>query len=271
MKFKPLAFAAAILFLSCVVSAQDKPLILQTEDKWRLDAVFTPAQDGKYLILLHDLGKTKKDFAAFTKALKNNGYGYVALDLRGHGQSTNLDVQTNFKKTGEDNEFNQMTKDVNVAIAYLKKKGAKEEDIYLLGAGLGANVAAASLPSHPKTGGVILLTPSLKARDVLTMAGIKDYKGPVMIGVSVADRKQFMEASFIRNAAFLASGQGKVTFVTAYSLKGTEMLDRYLTPEVLQWLKTPQLPEVLPDNQSVYGGEKQDVAATTNMFKSTAD
>ena len=56
-----------------------------------------------------------------------------------------------------------------------------------------------------------------------------------------------MEASFIRNAAYLASGKGKVTFMTAYNLKGVDMLDRYLTQEVLQWLRTPQLPEVLPD------------------------
>ena len=87
------------------------------------------------------------------------------------------------------------------------------------------------------------------------MSGIRTFKGPVFIGVSVEDRKQFMEASFIRNAAFLASGQGKVTFVTAYNLKGVEMLDRFLTDEVLQWLKTPQLPEVLPDSQAFYGGE----------------
>lgn len=258
MNFKAFAFAFMIILTSCVVYAQNK-IILQTEDKWKLEALFESSEDGKYVILLHDLGRKKEDFASFEKSLAKAGFGYLAVDLRGHGQSTNLNIQTNFKKTGEDNEFNQMGKDVDAAIEYLNRKGVYNENIFLLGAGLGANVVAKSLPMHPKIGGVILLTPSLKSRDVLTMAGIRTFKGPVFIGVSVEDRKQFMEASFIRNAAFLASGQGKVTFITAYNLKGVEMLNRFFTDEVLQWLKTPQLPEVLPDNQGLYGGDNQGI------------
>lgn len=258
MKLKVFALVFLLILTSCAVYAQNK-IVLQTEDKWKLEAVFQPSEDGKYVILLHDLGRKKEDFSVFGKSLEKAGFGYLAVDLRGHGQSTNLNIQTNFKKTGEDNEFNQMTKDVDAAIGYLNRKGVYNENIFLLGAGLGANIAAKSLPMHPKIGGVILLTPSLKSRDVLTMAGIRTFKGPVFIGVSVEDRKQFMEASFIRNAAFLASGQGKVTFVTSYNLKGVEMLNRFITDELLQWLKTPQLPEVLPDNQSLYGADTQGI------------
>ena len=101
-----------------------------------------------------------------------------------------------------------------------------------------------------------MLTPSLKQRDVVTLSGIKNYKGPVFIGVSSEDRKQFMEASFIRNAAYLHSGQGKVTFLTAYNLKGTAMLNKYMTPALLQWFKTPALPEVRPDAITVGNTEE---------------
>lgn len=245
------AFFAAFVFmaLSCACFAQDK-VVLQTEDKWKLEALYKPSENGKYVILLHDLGRRKEDFPTFSKALSNAGFGYLAVDLRGHGRSDNLNVEKNFKKTGADNEFNQMTRDVTAAVSYLKKRGAATSNIFILGAGLGANVAAKSLPFHPHIGGVILLTPSLKSRDVLSMAGIKTFKGPVFIGVSSTDRKQFMEASFIRNAAYLASGKGKVTFMTAYNLKGVDMLDRYLKDEVLQWLRTPELPEILPDSIS---------------------
>ncbi|MBQ2313080.1 MAG: hypothetical protein II183_02835, partial [Elusimicrobiaceae bacterium] len=152
-----------------------------------------------------------------------------------------------FNKTGQKNEFNKMTEDVTAAIKFLNGKGFPESDIYLLGTGLGANVAGKSLTKHPDVAGVAMITPSLKQRDVVTLSGIKNYKGPVFIGVSSEDRKQFMEASFIRNAAFLHSGQGKVTFQTAYNLKGTAMLNKYMLPVLTQWLKTPTLPEVKSD------------------------
>ena len=247
MKLKPVLLLPFLLALSCVLCAQDK-VSLRTADKWNIAALYEPSQNGKYVVLLHDLGSKKEEYPSFSRALSKAGFGYLALDLRGHGQSVNINTYTNFSKTGVDNEFNKMTRDVDAAIDYLKGKGASESNIFLLGAGLGANVAAKSLPFHPRLGGVVLLTPSLKNRDVLTMVGIKNFKGPVFIGVSSTDRKQLMEASFIRNAAYLASGRGKVTFMTAYNLKGVDMLDRYLTQEVLQWLRTPQLPEVLPDS-----------------------
>ncbi len=264
MRFKIPLICIVLTLLSCAGFAQDK-VVLQTEDRWKLEALYNPAENGKYVILLHDLGRRKEDFPSFGKALSGAGFGYLSVDLRGHGRSTNINIQKNFKKTGADNEFNQMNRDVDAAIAYLKAKGAAESDIFILGAGLGANVAAKSLPFHPRIGGVVLLTPALKTRDVLSMSGIKTFKGPVFIGVSSTDRKQFMEASFIRNAAYLASGKGKVTFMTAYNLKGVDMLDRYLTQEVLQWLKTPQLPEILPDSVSAeedYGGESFGEAVT---------
>lgn len=264
MRFKIPLICIILTLLSCAGFAQDK-VVLQTEDRWKLEALYNPAENGKYVILLHDLGRRKEDFPSFSKALSGVGFGYLSVDLRGHGRSTNINIQKNFKKTGADNEFNKMNRDVDAAIAYLKAKGVAESDIFILGAGLGANVAAKSLPFHPRIGGVVLLTPALKTRDVLSMSGIKTFKGPVFIGVSSTDRKQFMEASFIRNAAYLASGKGKVTFMTAYNLKGVDMLDRYLTQEVLQWLKTPQLPEILPDSVSAeedYGGESFGEAVT---------
>ncbi|MDR0953167.1 MAG: alpha/beta hydrolase [Elusimicrobiota bacterium] len=234
------------MFLAMPLLAEEK-VSLTTEDRWKIAALYQQTTNGVSVILLHDLGGKKEDFKNFSNALAENGYGYLAIDLRGHGASTNLNLQKNFKKTGTNNEFNQMVRDVNAAIAFLNNKGVKNENIFLLGAGLGANVAAKSLIFNTNIAGVLLLTPSLKTRDVLTMSGIKIFKKPVFIAVSSEDRKSFMEASFIRNAAYLSSGSGKVAFITAYNLRGVPMLDKYLTPDVLQWLKTPQLPEVKPD------------------------
>ena len=250
MNLKQSVFLLSFIFI-CPALYAAEAVTLTTEDSWNLAASYSSSKNGKAVILLHDIDKSKADFTSFEQKLAEAGYGYLAIDMRGHGGSTGLGVQKDFKKTGTDNEFNQMVRDVNSGVAFLSAKGIPVSNIYLLGEGLGANVAAKSLIFNKDAAGLVLLTPSLKTRDVLTMNGLKLYKNPVLIAVSAEDKKAFMEASFIRNAAFLGSGEGKVTFLTAYDKSGAEMMDKYLTYSVLQWLDTPALPEIKPDAVSV--------------------
>ncbi|MDR1683837.1 MAG: lysophospholipase [Elusimicrobiota bacterium] len=239
------------------IAEEEGSVTITTEDGWEIKAIYAQAQPpegqdappaaGKAVIFLHELMGGKNDFKNLAKKLNQFGFTTLAVDLRGHGGSVNLGEQSAFKKTGTDNEFNQMTRDVTAAIEYLAKNGFAAPDVFLIGEGLGANVAARSIIFNPDIAGLALLTPTLKSRDVLTMTGIKVNTKPVFIAVSSADRKNMMEASFIRNAAFLASGQGKVTFLTAYDRRGAAMVERYLADDLIQWLNYPQLPEVLPD------------------------
>ena len=236
------------LFCLCFANIMAQSNVtLSTNDGWAIAGTFYRGNSENCIILLPDLEKTRSEFSNFASKLQEEDFCYLSIDLRGHGYSTNKGSFEGFEKTGQKNEFNKSVEDVYSAIKYLKNKGFEEKNIYLLGTGLGANIAAKSLSNNQNIAGIAMLTPSLKQRDVITLGGIKDYKGPVFIGVSSEDRKHFMEASFIRNAAFLHSGHGKVTFVTAYNLKGTAMLNKYMWPELLQWLKTPALPEVKSD------------------------
>ncbi len=253
-------FLLLISFCLCFtgVWAQNN-IALSTSDGWIIAGTFFRGESGNCVILLHDLEKSRAEFTTLAEKLKNTNICYLSIDLRGNGYSTNKGKYDSFEKTGQKNEFNKMTEDVTSAIKYLKDKGFDEEDIYLLGTGLAANVAGKSLTKHPNIAGIAMITPSLKQRDVVTLSGIKNYKGPVFIGVSTEDRKQFMEASFIRNAAFLHSGAGKVTFQTAYNLKGTAMLNKYMLPTLIQWFKTPALPEIKSDIVTISTTEEQTV------------
>jgi len=236
------------LFCLCFISVWAQSVVtLSTSDGWAIASTFYQGESKKCVILLHDLEKSRSEFSTLTEKLRNEHFCYLSIDLRGHGYSTNKGKYEEFEKVGQKNEFNKMVEDVYSAIRYLNGKGFPNSDIYILGTGLGANVAGKSLTKHTDIAGIAMITPSLKQRDVVTLSGIKNYKGPVFIGVSSEDRKQFMEASFIRNAAFLHSGQGKVTFLTAYNLKGTAMLNKYMLPAMIQWFKTPALPVVETD------------------------
>lgn len=220
---------------------------LSTQDGWALSAIYLPAQaQQKTVILLHDLNKKKEEFTSLMGDLNKAGIGYLSVDLRGHGFSVGRGGVNGFAKEGVDNPFNKMTYDVQAAVAFLKGKGVAIDQIVLLGAGLGAQVAAKSaiLTGVER---MALISPSANIRDVLVIPSLRLYKGDVLIAASAGDKKGFLEASVIRNVAFLTTGEGKVTFLTAYDLSSHEMLDKYLRPVVVQWIKTPHKPDVLPD------------------------
>ncbi|MDE2236461.1 MAG: alpha/beta fold hydrolase, partial [Elusimicrobia bacterium] len=58
-------------------------------DGWALHARYLAARDQgrQTLVLLHGRGMRKEFWLPLARALRKAGYGYLALDLRGHGQS----------------------------------------------------------------------------------------------------------------------------------------------------------------------------------------
>lgn len=256
MKVKPFLLAGALAVLGSLplssAELDGQAVTLDTSDGWALSAVYkAPKEQTRTVILLHDLGKDKTAFSKFASSLWRAGFGYLALDLRGHGQSVNQGEYSSFAREGLDNEFNKMPRDVDAAVSYLQKKGVDPQDMVLLGAGLGANVAAKSVTLTPDIGSLALITPTANTRDVLTIPAMRLYKGNVLIAASADDKKTFLEASVIRNVAYLtadnAGKEGSITFLTAYDLMSHEMLDKYLIPSLLQWLEVPSRPEVKPD------------------------
>ena len=248
---RKIIFLSLVLFWAGLVWAApkgEKTVHLKTPDGWTIVGVYHEADPAsRTVLLLHDVGQNKERFEAFCNRLSAQGIGYLAIDLRGHGQSTNLGKYTSFAKEGIDNGYNKMTRDVNSAVEFLKEKGVWEDDIVIIGVGMGANVAAKTASLWPEINGIALLTPVANFRDVLPIPALRAYKGNVFIAAASDDKKTFLEASVMRNVSFLSSGEGKVTFATAYDKKGHELLDSWVTPELLQWIKTPQKPALLPD------------------------
>lgn len=252
-----LPLAAAVL-VSSAFALEGKNVQLTTSDGWEIAGVYQSAQEkNPTVLLLHDIGKNKESFNAFADALAKAGYGYLAIDLRGHGQSTNKGEAYSFAKEGIDNDYNKMSRDVDAAMGFLQKQRLPVEDVVLFGTGLGANVAAKSVSFWPDVYALALISPTANNKDVLAIPSIRLYKGNVLIATAADDKKAFLEASVIRNVAFLTSGAGKVTFLTAYNLAGHAMLDKYLTLAVLQWLSAAQLPEVSPDVVLSAGDEEE--------------
>ena len=236
-----------LLTANFLYAAQEQSVTLSTKDGWTLAATYLPPTKKTTVILLHDLGKRKEEFSSFKKALARAGFGYLAVDLRGHGQSVGRGNYKGFEKEGPNNPFNKMMQDALAAVSFLKSKGSGEQNIILLGTGLGANVAAKTAGALPGLKAIALISPTVNIRDVLPVPALRSYKGGVLLAASADERKGFLEASILRNVAFLSAGAGKVTFLTAYEGSSHELLDKSLTPAVVQWVATPVRPDLLPD------------------------
>ena len=100
--YKLMSSMALCLFTITNVCAapQEQVVSLSSKDGWALSAVYLPSAKSTTVALLHDLGKSKGEFSSFRKALAKAGFGYVALDLRGHGQSTGKGSYKSFAKEG---------------------------------------------------------------------------------------------------------------------------------------------------------------------------
>lgn len=263
-----------LLFVFCLTTAaaaKVEKVWLRTQDGWDLATGYIAAKPGKKTaILLHDAGKKRQSFQTFASSLESQGFGYLVLDLRGHGESVNLGRYTSFAKEGVDNDYNKMTRDVNAAMEYLSKKKIAEQDIVLIGVGMGGNVAAKAASLWPDIGGVAMINPVVNYRDILPVPALRVYKGPVFIAAAADDKKTFLEASVLRNVAFLSSGEGQVTFASAYDKKGHELLDVWVTAELLQWMQTPVKPEVAPDAAIITPEEETPAAPVESVSQPEA-
>ena len=112
------------------------------------------------ILFLHELGGTKEDWTKTTlpRKLAELGYGILAIDLRGHGESTKT-------TKGEEIEFYDFTpndwaktiNDVESAINYLRKQGYN--NIVIVGSSIGANLALIACTKYSEVKTIIILSP----------------------------------------------------------------------------------------------------------------
>ena len=138
----------AALGVAAVIPAQSpsgdapegfEPITLQTSDGISLAGWYSAPQNSNAVILLHGAGGSREAVRPYAEMLKRNGYGVLAVDLRGHGASG-----------GPTNRLGwQGTHDVGAAVAFLESR-PEVKRIAGLGLSLGGEVllgAAAEFPA----------------------------------------------------------------------------------------------------------------------------
>lgn len=227
-----------------------QPVELRSIDGWTLKAAWSPAREGRpTVVLLHGTGQRKEDWRRLAGPLVRAGIGVLAADLRGHGESrVNPAGETisykDLRTTKEANDYEDMTRDVEAAVAFLAGQGVPEEGIGLAGAEVGGSVAVKYAAVHPAVPFVALLSPGLTWRDVPIVNAVRAFKGrstPILLVHSEADKRSAKETPLLFAFAKNSVGAERAALWTVPQERGTRMLarDRGLAGRLVDWINDP--------------------------------
>jgi pimeloyl-ACP methyl ester carboxylesterase len=193
---------------------------LRTSDEQAIHGTLFPNSNSKKgLILLHQLGKNRDSWKPWIAEFQKT-HNVIAIDLRGHGQSSG-----HFADFSDD-DFNAMKKDVAAAIDALGKKGIEPKNISLAGASIGANTVQNYISVNPHDKAV-LLSPGLNYRGIkLTM---KDNASLV-----VASTEDSYSCESVKELEKISPNSKFIYLLNRGH--GTNMLDAALVKEIAKFL-----------------------------------
>ena len=222
-----LALAALLLGgLVSVVHGRSQRVSFRAEDGVTIAATwYEPAvRPAPAVILVHMLNRSRRDWDSFASRLAFSGIGALAIDLRGHGDSSHI------RPDPADPDYSVMLKDILAGRRYLgSRSDVLPSRIGLVGASLGANLAALA-GADGSFASVVLLSPSLDYRGLRIEAAIKKYGKRQLLLVASDD-----DAYARRSALELKKSNGAAELLTLNAAgHGTRMFDR-----------APDLPQAL--------------------------
>ena len=181
---------ALLLSLPALLFAapETREVTLQSADGFTLKGTLTvPEGKGKHpvVILAHQFRSDRNGWAPLTDKLQQRGIATLALDLRGHGASTQKDgatvtVSDNFDASAKAVGFDQIPQDLLLAATWVRKQpGINGRRLALAGSSVGATSALLAAPQvHPTA--VLALSPGGDTR-AITEATSRAYAAVMLL------------------------------------------------------------------------------------------
>lgn len=253
-------FLIPVLLFAGALSAQQEPLAreeeritLITDDGWRLSAVYLRAADSApTVVLIHSQKLDLTEWKIWFGPLKRYGYGYLAMDLRGHGNSFlapngSTTTYKAFATSGSNNEFNKMIRDVEAALAHLSMEGVTGDRIILAGSVLGANLAIKAAAIHPEIAMTAAFSPVLNVNDVLSVNPLRAYgRRPLLLVAGTNRAKQYKELQLLNDIAKQACGRENITtIIEATGFGAGALVTKYNIRRFFSWFRNPRRPFVV--------------------------
>ena len=212
---------AALLVMLAVAQpvAGTQRVSIRTDDGVTLAATwYEPSTRAPAVILVHMLHRTSRDWDGIAARLATEGIGALAIDLRGHGESSGALLE------GDSPDYSALVRDVTAARRYLATRpDVHQGHVGIAGASIGANVAVLAAATDPGVSSLALLSPSLDYRGLRIDAAMRKYGGrPALLVVSDDDPYAGRSAKDLQKA-----GNGtREVLVLNHAGHGTAMLGR---------------------------------------------
>ena len=146
--------------------AKGKTVAISTEDGLDLAATFyAPRKDpAPAVLLIHDAGADRTQFTTLADRLQKRGFGVMALDLRGHGESKS--EKLDWSKMSEKERpaaWQRSPRDVDAAAHWmLSQKSILPTNLSLVGLGAGCALAARHAEADENVISLVLVNPKSK-------------------------------------------------------------------------------------------------------------
>jgi len=225
------AFLLAALFPAIDAVAGTQRVTIRTDDGVTLAATwYEPGtRSAPAVILVHMLHKTRHDWDAVASQLASEGIGALALDLRGHGESSGTLPE------GEGADYSVLVRDVTAARKYLATRSdVVPSRIGIAGASIGANLAVLAAAGDATVATMALLSPSSDYRGLHIDAAMKKYGSrPALLIASDDDAYAMRSVKDLQKAG----GGKREVLILNHAGHGTVMLghDSDLARTLVDW------------------------------------
>lgn len=234
-------FFLPLLFLALPAAAQQKTVTFSSVDGCKIEAFYLKPSSGALVFVnTHGLGSDKNEWGLFQKRLKEGGYGYLSLDLRGHGGSTACAGKKLHYTSLDEAGWNAASKDIEAAAAWLAARGIKAERLVFCGASIGANLALkAATEGKAKPAALVLLSPGISYAGVRTPENFTAPRAFRALIVAARNDGYAWESATALNRAAAARG------LPAYALEGRSghgvsmFAAPSVIPAILSWVSGP--------------------------------
>ena len=176
----------------------------------------------KAIILLPMLSKTRESYSqSLIKRLHDDVSDsiIVTLDLRGHGESTNLGTYEDFT----DFDYRDMKSDVINAMKYISEEYLTVNEFYLVGASIGSTAAitAAEQSSDYNVYKIAMLSPGMEYRNIDITDAVDHYNKKLFLAAGEQDIYSYDSVEEIHSMS--SAKVTKITYDT--NAHGTDLFE----------------------------------------------
>ncbi|MFP6584740.1 MAG: alpha/beta fold hydrolase [Candidatus Hydrogenedentota bacterium] len=187
-------------------------------------------------ILVHEIGGSRKNWDTFAQHAQQQGFMCLAFDLRGHGDSVTKGSEKIPFQQFDASDWMRVTDDLVLAKQHLLDSGADPDNIFIVGASIGGNLAIHYGVADSQIQAVIALSPGLSYKGIGIESTVKKNRRlPLLLVAAEGDTYSASSARTLTDSS--PSYAERRTYLG--SSHGTALLigNAQIGPNILEWIK----------------------------------